>query len=69
MPKQQHEQAAAIVTELYQGEPVASNLVAKRLNIAPWTGNATRALLRAAQDGLVRRVGRSQWEPLTISEN
>jgi hypothetical protein len=69
MPKQQFERAAALVHELYQGVPVSSRTVAGRLGINTYGGNATRALCRAAQDGLVQRIGRSEWKPMKLLEN
>ena len=62
---QGYERAAASVTELFKGEPVASVDVAKTIGMDPASGNATRALCRAERAGLVRRVDRSNWLPCT----
>ena len=62
-PMTQFEQAAALVAKLYDGTPVRSSLIAKRMGVSPDTGNGARILKRAEEAGLVRRVSRNSWEP------
>ena len=59
--KRQYEKAAEIVAQHTNGKPVRTRVVADRLGIG--SGNVTRALRLAERDGLVVRVGRSEWTP------
>ncbi len=51
------------MANLYDGTPVRSSLIAKRMGVDPDTGNGARILAQAEEAGLVCRASRNSWEP------
>ena len=66
-PKRRFVQAAEVVRELYDGQPVPARLVGEALGIAKIT--AHHRLARAQVDGLVRVVYPRGWIPSEIEED
>ncbi len=65
-PKRRSVQAAEVVRELYEGQPVPSRVVGEALGIAQIT--AHHRLARAQVDGLVRVVYPRGWIPSSSGE-
>ena len=59
-----YKRAAAAVRTLYRGEGVCTVAVASLMGKKLDDGDTARMLRRAADEGLVRRIGRSGWEPM-----
>ena len=59
-----YKKAAAAVRRLYGGATVRTVAVASLMGKPIDDGDTARMLRRAADEGLVHRIGRSGWEPM-----